>query len=124
MAITLLQINAVLTARGKDAVEASQLHEALDYALGVYGIPQTILNAEEPSERLIVGIALLAEQAPFPIAVTAALTSSEIKAASGASVKKEFADTPADPYPVISGLLAPFSATAQPRGISFGISSR
>lgn len=123
MSITLLQINDALAARGKDAVEASQLHEALDYALGVYAIPYPILNANEPDERLIVGIALLAEQAPFAAVQTAALKSQEIAGDSG-SIKKTWADAPADPYPVITGLLAPYSGRTASIGISFGVSTR
>lgn len=124
MAITLEQINPVLADRGLPDATAHQLAAAQDYALGYYSIPYAILNADDPSERLILGIALLAAQAPFVHAATAALTSSEIKSASGATVKKDFADAPADPYPVISGILAPYSASARPSGISFGISTR
>ncbi|KAA9018296.1 hypothetical protein [Sphingobium limneticum] len=124
MAITLEQINPVLEARGLPTATAHQLAAAQDYALGYYSIPYSVLNADEPAERLILGIALLSAQAPFTHAATAPLTSSEIKSASGASVKKDFADAPTDPYPVISGILAPYSANTRPSGISFGISTR
>lgn len=124
MSITLEQVNDVLALRGKLAVTAEQLNEAFDYAMGVYGVPSATLYHDSPRPTaLVLGIAILAEHAPFVQVATAAVTQSEVSAASGASVKKTYADAPRDAYPLAGGLLAPFAAK-QATGISFGVSSR
>ena len=122
MAIDLTQVNALLGLRGKPAVTADKLSDALDYAVGFYRVPLATVNSETPAPQLVLAVALLASLAPFTHTATAALTSSEAKAASGASIKKEYADAPVDPYPVIGGMLAPF--TGKRSGVTFGVSSR
>lgn len=124
MAITLTQINAVLTARDMQPIdESARLHAALDYALGVYGIPLATLNAAEPSDRLILGIALLTEQAPFTSVAVAGLKSSEVEN-DGMSIKEVYADAPSEQFPIIAGILAPFTAKPSSSGMSFGVSTR
>ena len=120
MAITIEQVNAVLEDRGRDTVQEN-LIAALDYALGVYNVSPAALNADQPSERLILGIALLALEAPFSSVATTALKSSEV-ANDGMSVKETYADAP-EPFPIIAGILAPFRVASRP-SISFGASSR
>ena len=122
MAISLEQVNAKLAERGKNAVTSEQLFDALDFASGFYKVPSAKLNADVPAEQLILAVALLAAQAPFTHAATAAITSKELEGSAG-SIKTTYADAPTDPYPVIGGLLAPFAQTAR-SGISFGVSTR
>lgn len=121
MAIQLTQVNAILALRGKPAVTAEKLSDALDYAVGVYKVPFALLNADTQPEQLVLGIALLSSLAPFTHMATAAITSKEISGNAG-SVKTDYADAPADSYPIIGGLLAPF--TGKRTGVTFGVSSR
>lgn len=121
MAIELTQVNALLAQRGKPAVTAEKLSDALDYAVGVYKVPFATVSAETPAPQLILAIALLASLAPFSHTATAAITSKEIKGNAG-SIKTDYADAPIDPYPVIGGMLAPF--TGKRTGVTFGVSSR
>src|SRR5689334_6525319 len=124
MAITLEQINDALAVREKTEVEASHLQEALDYALGVFGISYDILNADEPDDRLILGIALLAKEAPFAMTATTALLSEEKALEGVGSTKKTYAEAPTETYPVIAGILAPYMGRRGSSGISFGVSTR
>ena len=121
MAITIEQVNAVLEVRGKDTVQEN-LTAALDYALGVFNVSPVALNAEQPNERLILGIALLALEAPFTTVATVALKSSEVEN-DGMSVKETYADAPVEQFPIIAGILAPYRVSNRP-SISFGASSR
>lgn len=121
MAIQLTQVNALLAQRGKPAVTAEKLSDALDYAVGVYKVPFATINSETPAPQLVLGIALLATFAPFAQTPTAAVTSKEIKGNAG-SIKTDYADAPVDAYPVVGGLLAPF--TGKRTGVTFGVSSR
>ncbi len=123
MAITLEQVNEVLSQRGADGVDQEMLHAALDYAMGVYSIPLSTLNTEAPAERLILGIALLASQAPFPQIAETTLKSSEVSMDGAGTVKETFNDTPTEAFPIIAGILAPFRIMGR-TGISFGMSHR
>lgn len=122
MAVQLTKINELLAERGKPLVTLEQLNDALDFAQGFYGVQARYLEANSPVPQLLIGIALLAAQAPFTQAASAAITSKEVSGNAG-SIKTQYGDAPTDPYPVVGGLLRRFTTQA-PKGISFGASVR
>lgn len=129
MAITLEAVNSVLDGRDMDTVEQPILNQAIDFAMAIYGVPYATLNATgESPAQLVLGVAYLASildsQAEVQLTATAAVKSVEEELEGVGSIKETYADAPTDPYPVVGGLLGPFSSRSASSGVSFGRSTR
>lgn len=105
------------------AHKRAALANASDFITASYRIRADVAADDA---RLVLATSLLAldlHVTPLALRSTAAMKSEELQLGSK-KIKREFNDADADPFPLISRILAPLAPRTAPSGISFGQGAR